>query len=140
MGASRIEKSTVNMQKFGGTSSMETSVASNSGSVASTVVIEETVVASVTRERDPLLSEMAASMASISADTDPAGMTESTLSPLSMRSNVIVEAREMAYAPTPLAPYLRAPPERAYASQNAARAGLLGHPQLRPSYSGKSPP
>ncbi|HVV15343.1 MAG TPA: ribonucleoside-diphosphate reductase subunit alpha [Candidatus Paceibacterota bacterium] len=90
MGASRIEKSTVNMQKFGGTSSMETSVASNSGSVASTVVIEETVIASVTRERDPLLSEASAAQKSV-------------LSPLSIASNVMVEARELSNAPEPLA-------------------------------------
>jgi ribonucleotide reductase alpha subunit len=49
MGASRIEKSTVNMQKFGGTSKSDTSVASNSGSVASTVIVEETVIMSTPR-------------------------------------------------------------------------------------------
>jgi ribonucleoside-diphosphate reductase alpha chain len=43
MGASRIEKSTVNMQKFGGTSKTETSVASNQGSTPSSVILEETV-------------------------------------------------------------------------------------------------
>jgi ribonucleotide reductase alpha subunit len=44
MGASRIEKSTVNMQKFGGTSKSDTSVASNAGSTPSSVTIEETVM------------------------------------------------------------------------------------------------
>ncbi len=56
MGASRIEKSTVNLAKFGGTSKGDTSVASSpQGSVPSTVIIEETVtVASV--NQSPLLS------------------------------------------------------------------------------------
>ncbi|HVV39075.1 MAG TPA: ribonucleoside-diphosphate reductase subunit alpha [Candidatus Paceibacterota bacterium] len=43
MGASRTEKSTVNLAKFGGTSKTETAVASNQGSTPSSVIIEETV-------------------------------------------------------------------------------------------------
>lgn len=47
MGASRIEKSTVNMQKFGGTSKSETSVGSTAtSSVPSTMIIEEVVTIS----------------------------------------------------------------------------------------------
>lgn len=42
LGASRVEKSTVNMSKFGGTSKSEAAAAS-SGAVASAVVVEETV-------------------------------------------------------------------------------------------------
>ena len=104
MGASRIEKSTVNMQKFGGTSSMETSVASNSGSVASTVIIEETIMATITRESDPLLSEMSmGTPAGMSSDVS--AMTKSAPSPLGTRSTMVVEAREMAYASAaPLVP------------------------------------
>ena len=48
MGASRTEKSTVNMAKFGGTSKSETSVASNQGSTPSMVIIEETVTVAST--------------------------------------------------------------------------------------------
>ncbi|MBP9710764.1 MAG: ribonucleoside-diphosphate reductase subunit alpha [Candidatus Pacebacteria bacterium] len=56
MGASRIEKSTVNLAKFGGTSKGDTSVASSpQGSVPSTVIIEETItVASI--NQSPLLT------------------------------------------------------------------------------------
>ncbi len=42
MGASRVEKSTVDLNKFGGASKNETAVAS-SQPVASTVIIEETI-------------------------------------------------------------------------------------------------
>ena len=52
LGASRIEKSTVNLAKFGGTSKFDNAVASNAGSVPSSVVIEETVI--VATVRDPL--------------------------------------------------------------------------------------
>jgi len=48
MGASRTEKSTVNMAKFGGTSKSDTSVASTQGSTPSTVIIEETVTVAST--------------------------------------------------------------------------------------------
>ncbi len=43
MGASRVEKATVNMQKFGGTSKTDASVSSTPGSVPSTIMVEETV-------------------------------------------------------------------------------------------------
>ncbi len=43
MGASRIEKATVDMQKFGGTSKNDTSVSSTPGSIPSTIMVEETV-------------------------------------------------------------------------------------------------
>jgi ribonucleoside-diphosphate reductase alpha chain len=49
LGASRVEKSTVNMAKFGGTSKSDVQVASNSGSVPSSVIIEETVTIAATR-------------------------------------------------------------------------------------------
>jgi hypothetical protein len=42
MGASRIEKSTVNLAKFGGTSKGDNAV-SNNQPIASTVIIEETI-------------------------------------------------------------------------------------------------
>jgi len=42
MGASRVEKATVNLQKFGGTSKTDASVSSTPGSTAS-IVVEETV-------------------------------------------------------------------------------------------------
>lgn len=129
MGASRIEKSTVNMQKFGGTSSMETSVASNSGSVASTVIIEETVTA-VIRERDPLLSEAA------SAEAGSAPSMGSTLSPLSVRSSMLSEAPEMAYAPQPISAILEARPVQATpqpapaAASSSLPAGHAGIPSF----------
>ncbi len=43
MGASRVEKATVDMQKFGGTSKNDTSVSSTPGSIPSTIMVEETV-------------------------------------------------------------------------------------------------
>ena len=43
MGASRVEKATVDMQKFGGTSKNDTSVSSTPGSIPSTIIVEETV-------------------------------------------------------------------------------------------------
>jgi ribonucleoside-diphosphate reductase alpha chain len=48
LGASRIEKATVNLAKFGGTSKSETAVSAG-GAVPSNVVIEETVVIAATR-------------------------------------------------------------------------------------------
>lgn len=58
LGASRIEKATVNLAKFGGTSKSDTP-ARVSGPVPSTVVIEETVtVASVSPNQSQLLSAM----------------------------------------------------------------------------------
>ncbi|MEK7068468.1 MAG: ribonucleoside-diphosphate reductase subunit alpha, partial [Patescibacteria group bacterium] len=56
LGASRIEKSTVNMAKFGATSQGDAPVQS---AVASAVVIEETVMV-VNSRQDPLLSQAAA--------------------------------------------------------------------------------
>ncbi|HYF12842.1 MAG TPA: ribonucleoside-diphosphate reductase subunit alpha [Candidatus Paceibacterota bacterium] len=55
LGASRIEKATVNLAKFGGTSRNETSVASNAGSVPSAVVIEETVAVIAPERRDAIM-------------------------------------------------------------------------------------
>lgn len=69
MGASRIEKSTVNLAKFGGTSKSETSVASNMGSVPSTVIIEETVTVTSVNQ-SPLLSAALAEQAMM-ATTQP---------------------------------------------------------------------
>ena len=62
LGASRIEKSTLNLAKFGGTSRGDTSVASSPGSIPSTVIIEETVtIASV--NQSPLLRTVVAEQA-----------------------------------------------------------------------------
>ncbi len=55
LGASRVEKSTVNMAKFGATSQQDTPVG---GPVASAVVVEE-MVAVMTSRQDPLLSQAA---------------------------------------------------------------------------------
>jgi ribonucleoside-diphosphate reductase alpha chain len=56
LGASRIEKSTVNLAKFGGTSKGDNAVASSpQGSVPSTVIIEETVTVTSINQ-SPLLS------------------------------------------------------------------------------------
>ncbi|HVU79962.1 MAG TPA: ribonucleoside-diphosphate reductase subunit alpha, partial [Candidatus Paceibacterota bacterium] len=76
MGASRIEKSTVNMQKFGGTSKQDIGVSSASGPVPSSVIIEETVMVASVRESDPLLSEMSASAQAepVSYASTPAAM------------------------------------------------------------------
>ncbi|MCC7500502.1 ribonucleoside-diphosphate reductase subunit alpha [Candidatus Nomurabacteria bacterium] len=57
LGASRIEKSTVNMTKFGATSEKDAPVQS---AVASTVIVEEMVAVVNTSRQDPLLSEAAA--------------------------------------------------------------------------------
>jgi ribonucleoside-diphosphate reductase alpha chain len=73
MGASRIEKSTLNLAKFGGTSRGDTSVASSPGSpVPSTVVIEETVtVAAIqSQNQSPLLRAVAAERAEQKAPQD----------------------------------------------------------------------
>ena len=62
LGASRIEKSTLNLAKFGGPSRGDTSVASSPGSIPSTVIIEETVtIASV--NQSPLLRTVVAEQA-----------------------------------------------------------------------------
>ncbi len=82
MGASRIEKSTVNMQKFGGTSKSETSVASNSGSVPSTVIIEEVIAVSTRGIIDEATSSIG----------DP------VLSPITVAEKSTVEYAHMAYA------------------------------------------
>ena len=63
LGASRVEKSTVNMSKFGGTSKSE-AAAATSGAVASSVIVEETQVTTTTVE---VLSQAAPVLSPISA-------------------------------------------------------------------------
>lgn len=53
LGASRIEKSTVNLAKFGGTSQSDARGESSGQPVASTVVIEETVTVAAATDRAP---------------------------------------------------------------------------------------
>lgn len=97
MGASRIEKSTVNMAKFGGTSKTETSVASQ-GPVASTVIVEETVT--IARVSEPVSSSA----------SQPATQGASVLSPITVsagRASMQVEGERftverMAYTPAPM--------------------------------------
>lgn len=96
LGASRIEKSTVNQAKFGGTSSMDTSVASQI-SVPSAVIIEETVSVSAFRS--------AAEPAPLAAPTLSATVALST--PQSVLSPLILASSD-AYAPMP-APVVEAP-------------------------------
>ncbi|HWB33843.1 MAG TPA: ribonucleoside-diphosphate reductase subunit alpha [Candidatus Paceibacterota bacterium] len=112
LGASRIEKSTVNMAKFGGTNKSDNAVSANQGSVPSTVMIEETVVVASTRESDPLLSQASG---------------QSMPSPLHMSSSTMVaEAPEMAYAPTRISTVLEAhqPMEQAAQPIQEASKGI----------------
>ena len=70
MGASRIEKSTINLAKFGGTSRGDaTTVGSTPGSVPSTVIIEETVTIAAVREQSqsPLMRAVMAEQAMMSS-------------------------------------------------------------------------
>ncbi|MDP4020517.1 MAG: ribonucleoside-diphosphate reductase subunit alpha, partial [Candidatus Adlerbacteria bacterium] len=79
MGASRIEKSTINLAKFGGTSRGDTSVASSpQGSIPSTVVIEETVtIAAIqSQAQSPLLSAVVSEQARYTEPVVSAGIPQ----------------------------------------------------------------
>lgn len=65
LGASRVEKATVNLAKFGGTSQTDAAVSNNQG-VASTVILEEKVTV-ISERQDPLLRESASSESTVSS-------------------------------------------------------------------------
>ena len=113
MGASRIEKSTVNMQKFGGTSKSETSVASNSGSVPSSVIIEEAVSVSTRGIIDESTS-----------------VGESVLSPINVSGKSTVEYTHMAYAQVTALPR----------TEGASKTPMPGHSHTSgiPKFGGES--
>ncbi len=91
MGASRIEKSTINLAKFGGTSRGDTSVASNMGSVPSAVIIEETVTIATSSNQSPLLRTVMAEQALYT----PA---QASVTPLAVPASVSLPAT----TPTPI--------------------------------------
>ena len=74
MGASRIEKSTINLAKFGGANRGDAPVASSGGPVPSTVVIEETVTVAAIQSQagSPLLRAASA----MRAEQQPAKPSE----------------------------------------------------------------
>ncbi len=86
LGASRIEKSTVNMAKFGGTSSTDASAASSGMSVPSAVIIEETVTIGVIRDSVPSPIVM--------------GQTVGVMEPIPLPK--IEKATELAHEPLPV--------------------------------------
>lgn len=85
LGASRIEKSTLNLAKFGGTSKGDTSVASSpQGSVPSTVIIEETVtIASI--NQSPLLSAVVNERAMYTEPTPTIAATSRIMPPTALQ-------------------------------------------------------
>jgi ribonucleoside-diphosphate reductase alpha chain len=94
MGASRIEKSTVNLAKFGGTSKSEAPVVSTMGSTPSAVIIEETVSVVATRG---------------AIDQAQRDLPASIPSPISMPEKSNVQVAHMAYAQVTALPRTEAP-------------------------------
>ena len=90
MGASRIEKSTINLAKFGGTSRGDaTTVGSTPGSVPSTVIIEETVTVATVREQSqsPLMRAVMAEqamMSSVEPTPIPSAAPAASITPVAM--------------------------------------------------------
>lgn len=82
MGASRIEKSTVNLAKFGGTSKSDAPVGVSNGSVPSSVIIEETVtIAAINNpNQSPLLTAVVAEKAML-ASVRPVAITPAAPAP-----------------------------------------------------------
>lgn len=84
MGASRIEKSTVDLAKFGGASKNETAVSNNQPTI-STVIIEETIAILPRQSHEE--PAMSASMQS-----SEVGVTQAVLSPIKVAQPVIAAA------------------------------------------------
>jgi ribonucleoside-diphosphate reductase alpha chain len=98
MGASRTEKSTVNMQKFGGTSKSDTSVGSTStSSIPSTVIIEEVISVS-TRG---VIDQVAASVSVGTSTPSPITISPGHRSEESQGEKVTTLASKQLYTPAP---------------------------------------
>jgi ribonucleoside-diphosphate reductase alpha chain len=104
LGASRIEKSTVNMQKFGGTSKSDASVASNISPTPSAVIIEETVTVAargVIGQAETMVVEQVSARAS-AAVASPVLMAEKA-AVIASQPAYVASAAPVSPAPKPMA-------------------------------------
>jgi ribonucleotide reductase alpha subunit len=104
LGASRIEKSTVNMQKFGGTSKSDASVASNISPTPSAVIIEETVTVAargVIGQAETMVVEQVSARAS-AAVASPVLMAEK-VAVIASQPAYVASAAPVSPAPKPMA-------------------------------------
>jgi hypothetical protein len=93
LGASRIEKSTVNLAKFGGTSKSETAV--SSGSVPSSVIIEETVAVAMSSR-----GVMDAASVATTAILSPISVSQGSMEG-SVETKVATLMEQISYQPVP---------------------------------------